>query len=245
VIAAVGANLDLIRARAAMLFAEPGGRDVELLYHVTDNPLGAATRVAIADAAAVFGIAHRLLTFPDGTHASMRLLAAIAATTAPGILVFGADVLPAAGGWLAPWLCRLVSARPVLGATLLDSAGAVIHAGGGPGHERRHLGLPTGDLPASPAAATSLVCAECFGLTRPAADTLRDSAAFYPNPDVMLAETIERVRADGKEAAPLLRCRFVRYADSPADRPGEAVDAAALGLVLKRSFNPSRHEGQA
>ena len=77
----------------------------------------------------------------------MRLLAAFDATRGAGILLLGADVLPAGPGWLAPWLCRLVSARPMLGGTLLDTAGAVIHAGGCAGTAGRHVGLPAADLP--------------------------------------------------------------------------------------------------
>ena len=246
VIVAVGDNLDVVRARAAMLFAEPGGRDVEVVYHDADGPLVAAARAAIADAAAVFGISHRLVILPEKSDATVRLLAAFDATRGAGILVLGADVLSAASGWLAPWLCRLVSARPILGGTLIDAAGAVLHAGVVPGDSQlRHIGLPSADLPDAPAAATMLVSAECVGLTRSAAELVRDSGARYPNPDVMLADTVARLRAEGREVATLLRCRFVRYADAPVDRFGEAVDSAALQLVLKRSFSPSRDERQA
>ena len=56
----------------------------------------------------------------------------------------------------------------------------------------------------------------CVGLTRAAAELVRDSGARYPNPDVMLAEAVQRLRAEGREVATLLRCRFVRYAEAPA-----------------------------
>ena len=238
-IAAVGHNLDVVGARAAMLFAELGGRDVELVYHVANGPLMAAARAAIADAAAVFGISHRLVVLPETSDATMRLLAAFDATRGAGILVLGADVLPAAPGWLAPWLCRLVSARPILGGTLIDAAGAVLHAGAVRGDgPLRHVGLPSADLPDAPAASTMLVSTECVGLTRSAAELVRDSGVRYPNPNVMLAETVARLRAEGREVATLLRCRFVRYTDVPVDCFGEAVDFGGVAAGPKAFLQP-------
>jgi hypothetical protein len=243
-VAAIGENLDVVRARAAMLFAEPGAAEVEVVCHAPAGPLAEAARGAIAAAVAATGIGHRLVTVARGADAADRLVAALGQARGAAVLILGADVLPAGPGWLAPWRCRLVPARPVLGGTLIDPAGSVIDAGGMPDDQRRFTGLPAADLPGAPALATRLATAECVGLTRAAAERFA-AATRYPNPDVMLAETIAGIAAEGGEAATLVRSRFVRYAGPAADGRAECVDCEAIRLVLKRSFSPSGDQGRA
>ena len=247
IVAGVGDSLDIIRARAALLFAEPRGHAVEIVYHALSGPLADAARVAIAHAEAVTGIAHRLVTLPAGATAADRLIAALSAAAAPRILSLGADVLPSGPGWLAPWLSGLTEARPILGGALLDVAGSVLDAGGTiapdkgqPTARPRATGCPARDLPRT-TAATTLVTAECVGLTRSAADLLCTGVPNYPNPDLMLAELAQRM-----QARTLFQCRFVRYA-APAPRTphDDAVDAAALALLLKAFFRICRRSREA
>ena len=244
VVAPVGENLDIIAARAAMLFGEPGAADVELVYHVEAGPLADAARAAAAQAAAISGIAHAVVVANPGGDRSDRLLAALAQARGASVLLLGPSVLPAAPGWLAPWRCRLVPARPMLGGTLLDPAGAVLDAGGRGVEERRFAGLPESDLPALPALATARATSDCVGMTREVADWLLTGATAYPNPDVMLAEAIAELAATGREAATLLRSRFVRYAEPAGDRGTECVDIEAMRRLLKRSFR-SVEQGMA
>jgi hypothetical protein len=243
IIAGVGADLDTIRARAALVFSEPRGRAVELVYHVADSRLAVAARAAVAHAEAVYGIAHRLVILPAKATAADRVFAALDAASAPRMLVLGADVLPVGTGWLAPWLTGLGEGRPILGGTLLDAAGSVVDAGGSvagdgdlPVARRRALGWPAREL-ARATTATDLVTAECVGITRSVADLLSDATPHYPNPDVMLASVVQAVRRQGQEARTLTQSRFVRYAVSTVRNPIiEAADARALGLVLKPFF---------
>ena len=101
------ANLDLIRARAALVFAEPRGRAVEIVYHVRTGPLAEAARAAIAQAEAVYGIAHRLVTLPGGRR---RTRTGSARRSRPrrrrGCSASGPTCCPARAGWLAAWLAR-------------------------------------------------------------------------------------------------------------------------------------------
>ena len=71
-IAPVDEDLDLIRARAAMIFAEPGSGDVEVVCHVPAGRLADAARFAIADAVAIYGIGHRLVIVPPGADRGRR-----------------------------------------------------------------------------------------------------------------------------------------------------------------------------
>ena len=148
-----------------------------------------------------------------------------------GVLVLGADVLPAAAGWLAPWLCRLVSARPILGGTLLDAAGAVLHAGGcaggGPAPPRRAAGGRPADAPARGDDARER------RMRRPDAGGGRaafaTTATRYPEPRrdagrdrgarcAPRAGRSRRCCAAGSSATPMRR----------SDRFGEAVDARGV-----------------
>jgi hypothetical protein len=227
VIADVPPNLDLLRARAAMLFVDPGGHRVELVHLVADGPLAEAARTVLIETSAVYGVGQRLVTLRRGADGAGRLLAGIEAARAERLLLLGPEVLPAAGGWLAPWLRHLDAAQPLLGATLIDHAGAVLDAGG-----REDLrGLPAADLPRIALTSAERPTAACVGLTCEVAKRLFE-ATPYPNPDLMLAELAGRLAREGREPAALLRCRFVRYAE-PADQPlDRAADAEALRLTL-------------
>jgi len=238
IVAPVSGNLDIIAARAAMLFAEPGAREVEILCTVEAGRLADAAETTIADAAAVFGISHRLVVVETGGDAADRLLAGLDAAAGGLLLLLGAEVLPAAPGWLATWRCRLVDGRPLLGGTLVDAAGAVLDAGGRDAADRRYVGLPEPDLPDLPTLGTMRATAECVGMTRAVAEAIAASATRYPNPDLMIAEAVARLREDGREAATLLRSRFVRFAEPAVDPRSECVDLEAMRWILKRSFSP-------
>lgn len=251
IIAGVSPNLDLIRARAAFVFAEPRGRGVEMIYHARAGGLAEAARGAMAQAEAVYGIPHRLVVLPDGATESDALLAAIRAVAAPRLLCLGAEVLPAGPGWLAAWLSRPDEARPVVGGALVDIGGSVLHAGGrlvetatgaGPDMQIRGAGWPARDLPRS-SAETDLVSADCVAMTLAAAQALA-AAARYPNPDVMLAAMVQGLRQEGREARILLQSRFVRYSAAPRQAAlAREVDAAALAALLKPFFRPGAEEG--
>ena len=230
-VAPVSPNLDLIRARAAAVFVESKGRAVEVVYHVRDGALAEASRGAIAQAEAVYGIAHRLVTLPAAASEADGLREALAVAAAPRLLVLGADVLPAGPGWLAAWLGRPDAAPPAMGGVLLDIGGTVLHLG-----VQSCVGWPARDLPRG--SARGAVSAACVGLTRAAAERLA-AAPYYPEPDVMLAAAL------GQDARLLPQCRFVRYGGGAGrSRLAEAVDQAALELVLKPLFRPDADEGR-
>jgi len=104
---------DLVAARAALVAAEPGGHAVELLYHAAEGPEAEAARALLADAAATFDLAHRLVVVTPDLDPAARIVAAVAAAKAPRLLLLGAEVLPAEPGWLAPWR-RLSHRHPML-----------------------------------------------------------------------------------------------------------------------------------
>ncbi len=133
---------------------------MELVYHVRAGALAEAARGAIAQAEAVYGIAHRLVTLPAAATETDGLRAAIAAAAASRLLCLGAEVLPAGAGWLQVWLGRLDAERPVLGGALFDIGGAALHVGGLP-----CVGWPARDLPRG-AAGGGAVTAACVRLTR-------------------------------------------------------------------------------
>lgn len=223
---AVGDNLDLIRARAAMIFREAGCAGIELVYHAPEGDLARAAAAALAAAEAVYGPAHRLVTVPAGTSPSRQLLAALAEVRAGAVLLLGADVLPAAPGWLAALRRAAKGPAPVLAPLLLGPDGALRS---GP-----YLGLPADALPtAARRKAAAAIGADCALLTRPAIEMLAGFTRPYPNPDIVLAEIAARLEAEGFPTPAPLRPRFVRYREQA--KPGaleQAVDAAALSQRL-------------
>ncbi len=221
---------DLLRARAAMLHRERGAGRVELVHHLADGPAAETVLRTLCEIEVTFGLATTVVTLAEGAWPSERLRAALGAVRAEAALVLGAEVLPAQPGWLQIWLRALVGPRAphVMGATLLGPLGGVIAAGGG------FEGLPEGDLPRGRSRAGSRFAAECFGLTRRGIDRIGGLTAYYPDPDILLAETVRRLRGEGHVVRTLLQARFVRYAEPrPIDRLEAAVDAAALEALAR------------
>ncbi len=122
IVCPVGACLDILRTRAALVAAEPDGAAVELVYTATEGNEAAAAEALLAATAAIHDLPHRLLVTTADLDAAGRLSAAVAAASAPRLLVFGADVLPVDPGWLAPWR-RLSPRHPLLRAVVLDHDG--------------------------------------------------------------------------------------------------------------------------
>lgn len=245
-IVALSGNLDLIHARAAMLFREAGAGLVEVIYHTDDSALAQAAAGAMTGCAAVFGIGHRLLI--QAAPAIDRLRTALTLARGDGALILGAEVLPLQEGWLAAQRRALGDgATPrILGATLLGADGAVLDAGGTlrPGtsrFDRRFLGLPATRLPASASLPTDLVNSDCVALNRGAIALLTALTSPYTRPDMVLAEAVARLKAQGRVTRTQLRTRFIRYhAAPPPDSLAEAVDVAALRLRLEESTAPAR-----
>ncbi len=248
IVTAVGADLDLIRARAARLFAEPGAASAELVYHVPAGPQERAARAAIEAAATVYGLPHRMVTTAADCDASSALIAALGAARGEGALVLGADVLPAGPGWLAAWLRAIGPQRPIVGGTLLAVDGSVIDAGGAVaggrrGAARRAPGMPGAGLPRSESAPTSRATIACVGLSRRGVELLL-AATWHPEPDVLLAQAVAGLARSDLAARTLLRGRCVRFAEAAVRDPLTlAADARAVEMLLKRSFSLVGDEG--
>lgn len=248
----LGGSADVLRARAALVATERAGRRVEVICH-GQTAMAEALADIVAETATIFGVAHRILSLPraaeplDGLRAALEL-----AADAPALLL-GANVLPDGPGWLAPWLRQLGAPWAALGGTLLDHHGAVLHAGGaltaiGEGPARRvapHIGLPAADLPRGRTVAGSLMTAECVGLTAAAVSRLAATDDACPDPEAALALAVRGLAADGAATGTALRSRFVRFDSNARPAMEEAVQAHALGLLLKRSFSVAGQEGQS
>ena len=245
---------DAVQARAAMLLAERGGLRVEILCHGPARAAEAAAPV-LADAAAVFGVAHRLLRLPttstplDGLAMALELSLDLGAETP--VLVLGANVLPQGSGWLGAWLRRLGRPWAMLGGTLLDHEGAVCHAGarlrldaaGLPQRIEPHLGLPATDLPRTPAVvADSLPGADCLGLTPAAAAALAATDPACPGTGVALVLAARRLAAGGAATGTFLQGRFTRFGGTAPTPLATAVEAHVLARLLKPSFNLAPQE---
>lgn len=129
-VAPVAADLDLIRARAALIASERRGRHVEVVCWTADPALAAAARTAMSHAAAAWGVPHRLVVVPRAATGVAGLRAALDAAAAPRLLSLGASVLPAGTGWLERCL-RLRADAAVLrlrdhDGTMVEDAGAVL-----------------------------------------------------------------------------------------------------------------------
>lgn len=125
IVAGLCDDLDLVRARAAVVFAEPSRATVEILYHLADGPDAEAARAAIAHAAAAWGIAHSLVMAPSGASEGERVRMALAFARGRSVLFLDARTLPAARGWLG----RAVRDKRVIAM----------------GRAVDHEGLPTGE----------------------------------------------------------------------------------------------------
>ncbi|MBP7003185.1 MAG: hypothetical protein KBB57_16815 [Amaricoccus sp.] len=243
IVAPADGGRDLLRARAAMVAAEPGAAGVEIVLHAAGDAAEAA-RAAASEAAAVHGVAHRIVATPTAADLAERTLAALAAAEGAAILLLGAEVLPEGPGWLAPWLRGATPA--LVGATLLDHDGAVLDAGGtlrGPRIERTLTGLPALDLPRRKARPTDWLTAECAGLTAAAARALVEAGPRHPNPDVLLGALAAALGAARARVATRLDRRFVRYAPAAPRGLDAAADDLALVALVKGSFSPAAEEG--
>lgn len=161
----LAADLDLVRARAALIFAEPRGRAVEVVCWTADPALVAPARGALAQAAAAWGVAHRLVVLPDGATEADGLPEALRAAAGARVLVLAPSVLPAAPGWLARCLRRRVPVARVRdhdGAPLADAGDAAVT-------------LPAGVLPTP-----SAILAGPLARSAPSRPAPADFVAFAP-----------------------------------------------------------------
>lgn len=245
---------DAVQARAAMVLAERGGSRVEILCH-GPAPAAEAAAPVLADAAAVFGIAHRLLRLPATASPldSLRLALEVSLELGPEtpVLVLGANVLPQDPGWLGAWLRRLGRPWAMLGGTLLDHEGAVRDAGGhlaieADGLPRRvepHLGLPASDLPRGPAVrAGSLPGADCFGLTPGAVAAFAATDPACPDAGIALVLAARHLATKGAATGSFLQGRFTRFGGAVPTPLAAAVEAHVLARLLKPSFNLAPQE---
>lgn len=227
-LAPAGELPDVIRARAALAFAERGGRRAEIVLTVGEGPRAAALRRIVAEAAALTGVAHRIVTHaPDATPAE-ALLGGLGATRGD-VLILGAEVLPEGRGWLAAWRKRLGRAEAILGGVLLAADGSIL-AGGS-----RFHGLPR-DLAPKGRRAGADFGDEAVGLTRAGVARLLEARSGHPDPATLFAALAAEERAAGRTTATdfALACR--RYA------PGGQGDAFAAEL---RAADLARASGAA
>lgn len=247
---------DAVQARAAMVLAERGGQRVEILCHGPAEAAEAAAPV-LADAAAVFGVAHRLLRLPgaatplDGLALALALALSLDLGPQTPMLVLGANVLPQGPGWLAAWRRRLGRPWAMLGGTLLDHEGAVCHAGGRlrldadclPRRVEPHVGLPAADLPRGPAVvADSLPGPDCLGLTPAAAIALSETDPACPSLGVAVTLAARRLSTGGARTGTFLQGRFTRFGGAAPSPLATAVEAHVLARLLKPSFNLAPQE---
>lgn len=227
------ASWDMIRARAAMVAAEPDGTGVEIVYTV-EGELSPAMRRLLSETAQVYGVAHRLVVFPESCCAADRLVAALGVRPDGPVLLLGADVLPQAPGWLPFWLTQLDRPGPVaIGGVLTGIDGAVEHAGGPYDWtgldlpalaRRRDRGLPACDLPATGLEATQLVSPDAVGLSAEAVRKVVLSGALSPDPEALL-----HLALHDTGACTAMGERFVRFGPPVAADP--AVAQAGLWQV--------------
>lgn len=228
-IAPVGADLDTIPARAALLSRAPGAGRVETIYHAAEGPLAEAAAETLAETAAIHGAPARLVILREDASETERLVAALTLTRAPRMALLGAAVMPDGPGWLGAAVKATAGMRPALRAGLLfDPEGALIEAGGADA-----AGLPAALLPSRVGAAATPT-ADCALLNHAAAEAFHTLASAYPNPRVVLALLAARLGAAGAPARLAKTARFVRYAEPPRMDPLEtAIEAAALADALR------------
>jgi hypothetical protein len=223
-LAPAGELPDVIRARAALVFAERGGRRAEIVLTVPEGPRAVALRRIVGEVAAIAGLAHRIVTHaPDATPAE-ALRAGLGATRGD-VLLLGPEVLPEGRGWLAAWRKRLGRAEAILGGVLLAADGSIL-AGGS-----RFRGLPR-DLAPKGRRASAAFSDEAVGLTRAGVARLLEARSGHPDPATLLAALAAEERAAGRTTATdfALACR--RYAPTPQD---DALAAELRAADLARA----------
>lgn len=224
VVTEVAGSVDLLHARAAMIFAERSAKRVEVVCTLSEGPLAAAARRAIEEVVAIYGIPHTVISFPETTTPSERLQAALAEGAGPA-LVLGGAVLPASPGWLAAWLRRLSSAKEdIIGSVLLAADGSV--AGAENRLDDSWRGLPAARLPEMLRNIRRPIV-ECFGLTEAGIWRVLSRDAAHPSPAVLMAQMIPE---HGLQIS--TRHGFLRFAPAAAQEPfTQAMQQAALTLV--------------
>ena len=217
---------DVIRARAALAFAERGGRQVQIVLTAPEGPRAVALRRIVAELSALTGLAHRIVTHvPDATPAE-ALRAGLGATRGD-VLILGAEVLPEGRGWLAAWRRRLRRTGAILGGLLLAGDGSIGHAGG-----PRFRGLPR-DLAPRGRRSGMTFSDEAVGLTRAGVAWLIEAPSGHPDPATLLAALAAEERAAGRATATDFGLACRRYA--PA-RPEDAFAAELRAADLARAL---------
>lgn len=208
-LAPAGELPDVIRARAALVFAERGGRRVEIVLTVAEGPRAGALRRIVGEVAAIAGVAHRIVTHaPDATPAE-ALRAGLGATRGC-VLRLGAEVLPEGRGWLAAWRRRLGRAEAILGGVLLGADGS-IHAGG-----TGFCGLPR-ELAPKGRRTGAVFSDEAVGLTGAGVARLLEATSGHPDPATLLAALAAAERAAGRATATDFGLACRRYAPAGRD----------------------------
>lgn len=251
VVVRASSNTDLLRARAAAIFAQKRGRETELVVFAPDGPGRDRIRRCHAEIAATFGLPIRSLTLRGRWTAAEALRAGLAEAAGETSLILGANVLPQGPQWLDDWHRALRSGKKpvIVGGTLLSASGSVLHAGGrrdrsGLGVDQPALGLPASDLPGTASAATCIASSECVGLGEKAKALLLSSPSLHPNPDIVLADVIRRLVGAGGSARLSFRNRCVRFgAPADLDALSIAADAIAVGHVVAGEAQAVRADG--
>lgn len=214
IVTAIDDRADLVRARAALILAERHPAPVEVVCTMAQGPLALGARQLLAQTAAIYGMAHRLVLLPDGATAAERLRAALDLAPRVPALILGGDVLPGEPGWLGFWLRRLRRSE-ALAPALLAADGTIAATGA-----RRDAlqGLSAAHLPA-PGAAAGRPLAGCLALGPAGIARLLDGPPPHPDPAVWIAAALGG-RARGETRFPFRRLG-----------PAPAPDALAAALA--------------
>ncbi|WP_295044884.1 hypothetical protein [uncultured Paracoccus sp.] len=222
IVTAIGSSADLIRARAALILAEAHPTPVEVVCTLADGPLVQAARHALAQTAAIYGIAHRLVLLPGSATDGECLAAALTQAWDVPALVLGGDVLPQDPGWLGFWLRRL-RRQEVMAPALLAADGSIAATCAGRDPLR---GLPAAHLPAAGRPAPRPLAA-CLALGPAGIARLLDAP---PHPDAAVWIAGAFAGAARSEA----RFPFRRFGPEPApDAFAAALAEAEFALIGK------------
>lgn len=204
IVTSVGASADLIRARAAMILAEGTGAPVEVVCTMADGPMARNARHLLAETAAIYGIAHRLVLFPQHAAATSCLHAVLGALQEVPALILDADILPEKAGWLAFWQKRLRKQDALSGAVLAtDGSIAATREGEDPCR-----GLPAANMPLY-GRVTDRPLAGCLGLGPGGIARLVQDGSPHPDPALWVAAAL------GGHARTETRFPFRRFGQAP------------------------------
>ncbi|MCE6958581.1 hypothetical protein LAZ40_05900 [Cereibacter sphaeroides] len=233
-IAPVGANPDLIPARAAVIALEHDAARTEVILTVAEGPRAALARDLAAAAAEIHDIPHRIVAHSASARGPEVLRAALALTAGPALLL-GSEVLPATPGWLMAWLQHLAGTEAlVTGGLIADHDGAIAEAGTelvGNRLVRPLAGLPATRLPEAPRF-TSLPSEEYAGLSRAGIERLLALPFDHAETATLLADLAAADRREGR--VPPLHCGhpFTSFGLRPAPEDfAEALLVHSLRLL--------------